>query len=263
MRFLLLSLLLALIAGCTPNKLEKTVLTDQERSLIRGGIDDVARGDADALARKMPPGVAAKVPGAMPAMRHALPPPPLEVSVSNANWTSDGTTRKAHAVYQIRGNGSWALVEASTIATGGRTQLESLYITPTASDPQQLNSFSLSNAGLGGSAMIAAMLAVIGVTTAALVKIWRSGLFRRRWLWTIGALVGIGVFKLDWTSGAWNIQPFYIQLLSVGAVKQPVYAPWVLSVSIPIVAIIALLKQGHDEWDEPGLFPEDQAVTGD
>ena len=190
-------------------------------------------------------------------MRAAIPPAPLEVTFSNANWTSSGGVRTTNAVYEINGGSSWALVQLTMETSGDQLSITSFYIQPTAGDPQKLNGFSLSNAGIGGWTMLLAMTAAVGVTIAALIRIWRSGMFRRRWLWTIGALVGFTIFRLDWSSGAWGFQPLYVQIFSAGAVKQPIYGPWILSVSIPIVAIIALFKQGYDEWDEPGLFPEE------
>lgn len=245
MRFSVLVFLVGGLASCSPTKLAESVLTTQERAVIRGAIDDVARNDIADLQKRMAPELAPKVGEAMPAMTRALPPPPLEVSVTTANWTSDGATRQTHAVYQVKGKGGWALIDATTRTSGGRTQLTGLYVQATPSDPKQANEFSLSDAGAAGWTMLAAMVAALAVTIAALVRIWRSGRFRRRWLWTIGTLVGVTTLKMNWATGALGFQPISLQILSISAFKQPIFAPWILGVSVPAVALFALFYRGH------------------
>ena len=259
MRIVLLVFLTAFLWACSPSKLEETALSPQERALVRNALQDVTLNDTGKLAQKVPPELAPKLSEAMPAMRAALPEPPFDLSMTNANWNMTGAIRRVHAIYELKGKNGWALVDTTMESSGGRTLLTGLYIQKTGGDPQRLNGFTLGNAGAGGWGMLLAMLAALGVTVAALVKIWRSGMFRRRWLWTIGTLIGVTIFRLNWTTGEWGFQLFYIQLFSAGAFKQPVYAPWILSVSVPVVAIIALFKQGYDSWDEPGLNPDAEA----
>ena len=89
--------------------------------IIRGAIDDISRGDSARLARKMPHELSAEIPAAQIAMHRAMPKPPLEVTILNANWSIVGRERKANAVYQIRGQSGWAIVQARTLTIGGRT----------------------------------------------------------------------------------------------------------------------------------------------
>jgi len=257
MKFVLLVFISALVAACSPNKLEQTAMSPEERGLVRNALQDVALNNPGKLAQKIPPELVPKLSKAMPAMRAALPEPPFELSLTNANWTMTGSVHRVHAIYQLKGRNGWALVDTTLASSGGRTLLTGLYIQKTPGDPAKLNGFTLSNAGVGGWAMLGAMAAALSVTIAALVKIWRSGMFRRRWLWTIGSLIGISIFRLNWTTGEWGFQLLHVQLFSVGAFKQPIYAPWILNVSIPVVALIALFKSGCDEWEEPGLFTEE------
>jgi hypothetical protein len=253
----LVAILLTLLCACSPSKLVENALTPQERTTVQGAIDDLSRGDSASLAKKLPLELAPKIESAFGPMRQALPARPLELSLTNANWTTDGQTRSMKAVYQVKGASGWALVEASTVTAQGRTLLTGFYIQRTAGDPQQLNAFKLSSAGAGGLAMLAAMMAAVGITIAALIRIWRSGLFRHRWLWTIGALIGTTTLKMNWSTGAFDFQPISIQLFSASATKQPVFAPWVLGVSLPIIALIALFYRGGGR----DIHPTAEAAT--
>jgi len=244
MRYILIWLLAVSIAACTPSKLEKTALTPSERALVRGAVDDVARGDSTSLSNKVPPELAAKLAPVLGKMREQLPVSPLELSFLNANWTLSGGGRSTDAVYSVKGKSGWALVEANTQTSNGRTMLTAIYIQRTPADPEKVNSFSLREARPAGWAMLVAMAAALAITIAGIFRVWRSGQFRRRWLWTIGAVIGVTVLRMNWTTGEFSFQPIYFQLFSVGAAKQPIFAPWILAVSVPMVALIALFRRG-------------------
>lgn len=249
MRIFIATLILMLISACSPGVFVENALTTQERSVVRGAIDDISRGDTASLSKRVMPALAPKIPQAMAQMQPLLPRPPLDVSPLNANFVTGAGVRRAQAVYQVHGRTGWALVQASTQTSQGRTMLIAIYVQPTAGEPRSLNGFTFQRAGVPQFAMLGAMTAVVVITIAALVRIWRSGLFGRRWLWTIGALVGLTSLRMNWSTGETSFQPLMIQLFSAGAVKQPIYAPWILSVGFPLIAIIALLRRRATEED--------------
>jgi hypothetical protein len=250
MRNIFVALSLLFLVACSASDAVEKGLKPQERNVIRGAIDDVARGDTGALSQKMPAELAAKLRNVEPVMRNAMPTPPLKVTILNARWSITGQDRRANAIYQIEGRSGWALVEADTLTSAGKTMLTSFYVRRTPSRPSGLNSLSLQVIGVGHIVILGAMLAAVGVTIVALLRIWRSGSFNRRWLWTIGALLGITRLQMNWTTGEFLFLPFQVQIFSAGAIKSPIFAPWILSVSVPIVAIIVLLR--HRKSSEIG-----------
>ena len=150
------------------------------------------------------------------------------------------------------------MVEARTLTIQGHTWLTGVFVRPAATNAENLNRFSQAKLGLAHILMLLAMMAAIAVTLGALLRIWRTKLFKRRWLWTIGALVGLATLRMNWSTGAFYFQPLFVQLLSVGAVKSPVFAPWVLSVSVPAVALVALLRRERVVEDD--VSPEADAA---
>lgn len=243
MRKIFLALSLLLLISCSASDAIEKGLTAQERATIRGAIDDISRGDTAALARKMPAELAAKLRDVEPVMRQAMPAPPVEATILNGTWSITGPNRQANAIYQVHGRSGWALVEASTLTSGGKTTLTAFYVRKTGSSPSELNPLSLHLVGPRHLVMIAAMLAAVVATIAALLRIWRSGSFNRRWLWTIGTLLGITRLQMNWTTGQFLFLPFQVQIFSAGAIKSPIFAPWILSVSVPVVAIVVLLRR--------------------
>jgi len=66
-----------------------------------------------------------------------------------------------------------------------------------------------------------------------LVVCLRAPLRRKAW-WAEGILVGIGQLRFDWTSGAFDLVPVAVQLLSASFEHADPVAPFVLSVSFPL-----------------------------
>lgn len=85
-------------------------------------------------------------------------------------------------------------------------------------------------------------LTALAVSIAAIVRVWRSGRFRRRWLATLACLPGIGLLSILWPSGRLFFAPIYLSLLPVGF-QQLLFAgdAWRFSATIPVGAIIILL----------------------
>jgi len=61
---------------------------------------------------------------------------------------------------------------------------------------------------------------------------------KRRILWSLFALCGIGVFSLTWTTGDWGINPISIGLPVVGLSRSGSYASFVFNMRFPIGAIL-------------------------
>lgn len=61
---------------------------------------------------------------------------------------------------------------------------------------------------------------------------------KRKWLWIIGILFGVIKFSLNWTTGQIGFQLISISIIGAGIVKSGSVAPWIISFSIPVVAII-------------------------
>ena len=256
MRTALTAMFLLVLTSCSISNTIEKGLTRQERAIIRGAAEDISHGDSAALARRMPPELSSKIPAAELAMNRAMPKPPLEITILNANWSITGPDRKATAVYQVRGQSGWALVEARTLTVRGRTSLTGIFVRPASSDAASLNRFSETKPGPTHLLMLLAMMAAVGVTVAALLRIWRTKLFKRRWLWTIGALIGVTTLRMNWSTGDFYFQPLFLQLFSAGAAKSPIYAPWTLSVGLPLIALIALLKHRGVTKDGARVEPD-------
>ncbi|GGF06876.1 hypothetical protein GCM10011611_10460 [Aliidongia dinghuensis] len=61
---------------------------------------------------------------------------------------------------------------------------------------------------------------------------------RRKWLWLLFILFGIGQLSLNWTNGSLYVTPTFVQLLGAGWSQSGLYGPIMLHFSVPLGAII-------------------------
>ncbi len=62
-------------------------------------------------------------------------------------------------------------------------------------------------------------------------------------LWVLGALFGFIKFSINWTTGQVGFYLINISLLGAGFSKSGIIAPWIISFSIPVVAILFWINQ--------------------
>jgi hypothetical protein len=66
---------------------------------------------------------------------------------------------------------------------------------------------------------------------------------KRKWLWIIGAFIGIMSFNLNWTTGDFGFQFMTFRLFGIGFAKSGFASPWIASFTLPIIAIIFWIKR--------------------
>ena len=80
----------------------------------------------------------------------------------------------------------------------------------------------------------------------------------KKWLWIIGILFGFIKFSINWTTGQVGFSLINMSFLGAGFSKAGIIAPWILSFSIPIVAIVFWYKRysGKKEAEAKTLIDE-------
>lgn len=64
---------------------------------------------------------------------------------------------------------------------------------------------------------------------------------KRRFWWIIPSVIGVVTIRMNWTTGAVSFLPFNFQVLGAGATTVPTgFDPWMLSFSLPVVALLVL-----------------------
>jgi hypothetical protein len=160
----------------------------------------------------------------------------------NVEWFIETNVRRVGVTYELAYPDRWVLAQVNVLDSAGNARVFGARVNTVPRAVAAANALTVR-----GKPAFHYVLALLGValplfmlTTA--VQVWRNRL-RPRWLWAAVALIGVGRLSMNWTTGVLGFQPLYVQLLGAGISKTGApYMPWVLSVSLPVGALLAQLR---------------------
>lgn len=138
----------------------------------------------------------------------------------------------------------WVLAAVTQRRSGNSDVITGFRVRRLNDSIEHLNRFALAGKGALAYLLLVAALAVPLLIVYALVRCVRTPLRGRKWPWVLFILFGLGSFSLDWSTGQWSIHMVSLQLLGA-AIARIGYGPWILSVSVPLGAIVFLLRRRH------------------
>lgn len=171
------------------------------------------------------------------------------------------TVVRANLTYEMQVPDGWLLANVASFDSAGRRRVEGFSATRMGQSLSAQNRFTLA----GKSALhhlwlvLTAASALIACGTAVFLLAQR-GPPRRGW-WALLALVGAGTLGLNWTTGAVHSQLLNVQLFGAGALRVGPAAPWVITFSFPMGALIALRR--YRAWRRAADAPVDAVPMQD
>ena len=239
----LAGLFLAVLSGCNQAALMKIVVPQEDEAITRRYVDDLRQNRLDQIERDMDPVLKdSSLHGTLASMA-AMFPAAEPVSTKVVGFRSFfGNGRGAEITLEYEFPQKWLLAEVVTHRNGAVTTIVGFHITPMADSLENLNRFTLVGKGTSQYAILSlAVLAPLFSLFAFIVCI-KTTMGKKKWLWLIFILLGIGKLVVNWTTGEMFFTPVAIQLPPAGANAQ-LYGPWLVYVSMPLGAIIFLMMR--------------------
>lgn len=160
--------------------------------------------------------------------------------------------------YEYAWPAAWLLATVVTRREGeGDPLVIGVHLTPLEAPIEQTNAFTLEDKPVGHYVMLAVAGLVPLTILATLLAVLAARGLRRRWVWALGVLFGMGSVSLDWASGEWEVSPISVYMLGSGVSRAGPYAPWVLSTSVPVGALMFLF--GRRRRPVPAALPDRSA----
>jgi hypothetical protein len=174
-------------------------------------------------------------------------------NVSTFNGTG-GSKRTVNLTYEWSSPNAWYAGNLAWHETGNSKIVYGLHINPLAAPLETINAFSLSNKDMGHWFFL-----IVGIINPililwALIACIRTKIPRRKWLWILFIIVGFFQFTMDWTSGelsgliyksadGFKINPLSLQMFGSGFTRSTDYSPWLVTISLPLGAMIFLFRR--------------------
>jgi hypothetical protein len=248
-----------LLLACSRQQVIEKLTYPEDRALARAALADLESRNAGGIADKVAERTRLRLPLMLPKIYAALPQGVRrEVKLVDGRYFERAPGgnmqfRQAYLAYEVTSGSQRALVQLTIIRTIDYAVIGQLMVSRIDRPAEELNGFSLSGKPIGHYAFLLLGLGALAASGAAIFRVWRSGRFRRRWLWTLGCLVGLMKLTLNWSSGQLFFAPISIQLIPMAALKQGLLMPWLVSASIPVFALYVLFKSFRPRAEERAL----------
>ncbi len=241
--FLLISLLL-IIAGCDQDAMLKKLADPEDEAKARQTIGLLREQRFDELEAALDPSIRGpNIRDTLRQMAELIPAgEPVEVKLVGMQISKSADHRTSNITYQYEFPDRWLLINVAVLASGNQQTVVGFNVNQMQESLEQQTKFRLSSKTPLHYATAFLVLAAPILTLYALIACIRTKIARRKWLWIIFILFGFGQFSLNWTTGDWWVTPVAVQLFSASATA-PLYGPWTLSFSLPLGAIVFLLRR--------------------
>ncbi len=126
----------------------------------------------------------------------------------------------------------------------GKSAITSFYVEPESESLEAANRFTLRGRQPVQYVILSAGIVSIAVMLYALVLCIRTPMEKRKWLWIVIILLGLGKVAVDWTSGEISYHIFWISIPPAWMGAE-LYGAWIVTVSVPLGALPFLVLRGR------------------
>jgi len=254
MRRLLPLLVLVLAAGCSRTPSPEKIVPKEDVDFAQRFLSYLAARDFAALEQSMDPKLDRKqLRTRLEQLARNFPPDsPRSVKLVGALRRQSGTTAVTNVTLEYEYPSSWLVAEVVFQRTPAGVIVQGMHVQPMRESLASLNRFTFAGKGVWHYIFFAVVVLVPTVMGYALFLVLRTPQLPLRWLWAFFVLVGVGQASLNWTTNRINLGAMSLQLLGSGYVRASPVSPIVLTTSLPLGAILFLIKRatGFGDWEE-------------
>jgi hypothetical protein len=240
----LLFLFAFLVTGCTQQELLSRIVSAEDQALATKYIDLLRARNFEEIeaaldARIRPP----EIRDTLTQMAAAIPDgPPSSKKIVGAHVTNDSQGTTTNITFEYGFSGQWVLANVATRRSEESVSIVGFNVYPIPDALEEQNKLTLAGKSPTHYTVLFLAIAFPVLSIYALIVSAMTKTSGRRWPWVLFILFGIGTFSLNWTTGEVFFAPLQFQLLSASAVAD-LYSPWIISVSVPLGAIVFLVRR--------------------
>ena len=244
MRSLIVLLAALLLFGCNQQQMLEKFSTPADQALAKTYIADLQTRNFDAIVNNLDTSI--KTPGVretLVRMADLMPAePPTSVKLVGAQKFFSPAGERTNTTFEYQWGGRWVLCNVAIRKSATAQTIVGINVDPQKTSLEDQVRFTFTGRSPAQYVIFAAAVLAVSLTLFALVACIREKGVRRKWLWILFIIVGFGQLSTNWATGAVNYQLIYFSLFSAGAFA-PLYGPWTISTSVPVGAIVFLLRR--------------------
>lgn len=244
---IILGLLLLLVVGCSQEAMIEKLIPKEEVEFSKKYLSLFQSRDFEEISKRLNPKLKTENLSLQLEKVAKLFPPdlPKNVELVGCHTLKSGGKWQANITFQYEFSSSWLIANIGLEQIGGGELIvNSVNVNPIQDSLENINKFKLKGKGPIHFVFLTLIFFLPAFIIFTFIVCLRTPIKKRKWLWAIFILLGYGQFSLNWTTGAGNINPIYFQILGAGFMSAGKYAPWILSISFPLGAILFWVRKG-------------------
>jgi hypothetical protein len=237
-------LLVLLTSACNPDALMHRIATPERDARAQHVIHMIVAGEHDSLLAEsrfdMDSAARARV---LFQLDSALRGRQVDsMTLVGANLFSMSGTDRLTLSYEFHTEKRWIFSSVTTLDSASTWKVIGFHVEPLAGELRAMNDFRLADrSAVQYLALLAVVLCTVFTLGTAIFLATRRN-FPKRWRWVLASLVGVASASVNWTTGEVATRMIFVQLFAASAVRASEFAPWILSFSFPLGAIVALAR---------------------
>jgi hypothetical protein len=235
---------LVMLSGCDQDSLIKKFTPPEDEAIATNYIAMLRQNQFEPILKDLDPSLKSVLTqDTLVKMAAAIPTQdPISVKVIGAQQVRNSDLYRINLSFEYQFPSKWLLINVATQKKDGVSTIVGFNIYPLLNSLENLNKFTLMGKNLLQYMALSLAILIPLFTLYALVLCIRTKMEKRKWLWIIFILIGFGKFTVNWTTGQWNLAPLSLQLFGAGSFAPP-YDAWLISISLPLGAILFLLRR--------------------
>jgi len=167
---------------------------------------------------------------------------PISVKLVGVSTNRTSNLYQTDLTYEYQFSDKWLLINVATQKSENTFTIIGLGVTPIADSVEHSNRFSLSQKTPLQYGILAWGTITVLFILYCLILCSRAKNLNKKWLWILFILFGFGGLSVNWATGKIGFSLLSIQLFGFSAFAAP-YGPWILTVSLPVGALLFLLQR--------------------
>jgi hypothetical protein len=238
--------LMAGLTGCSAKSFMDRVAPETVQ-VAKTQVDYLRHGQFDQIEPSLDASIDRKALKANLAKMAAFVPTQDPVSVKTVGAYAECDSRKGcntRVTLEYEFPSKWLMVQMIVHRQGGKSAITAFSVAPEAESLEAANRFTLRGRTSQEYLILGAAIISFCVMLYSLVLCIRTPMQRRKWLWIILILLGVGKCGVNWTSGQTFDHIFWVSVLPFG-IGAELYGAWILYVSLPLGALLFLIFRGR------------------
>jgi len=244
MRYLGCFLLVIFLYGCSQEELLQRFSTPADQAVAKNYIERLRSRDFDEIDKAFDESIKGRdLPGTLAKMADLIPAgEPTSVKLVGAERYVMRDTTTVNTTYEYNFAGTWLLINVAVRTKAEAKTIVGFHVRTEKESLEVQNRFTFSGRSLLAYVVLGLAVCAALFSFYALVICIRTPMAKRKALWIVFILLGIGKISINWATGQWGVYPLYVQLFSASAFAQ-FSGPWVISASVPLGAILFLVRR--------------------